>query len=221
MPEGKPSDKALFNAVRDNKLIEVERLLDAGADLRTRDGECSDTPLHVACTWGHHDIARLLIDRGADVGAQNKHGRTPLHHACNYGHPDIVRLLIDRGADIEAMDEDGRTPLQDACYYGRTDIVQLLIDRGADVNVRIEDSTTPLHWACWWGAYSTVEMLIERGADVEARDEAGHTALDCVCSLPEDNPRRERLLSLFQELAPEAYFTKFCESQNRMPGRGM
>ena len=57
------------------------------------------------------EIVRLLVERGADVTAQDKSFSTPLHLASSFGTPEIVRLLIERGADITAEDERRRTPL--------------------------------------------------------------------------------------------------------------
>ena len=68
------------------------------------------------------------------------------------------------------------------------------------------------------GDLAEVERLLDAGADVGARDNCDDTPLDFVCDLPESNPAREEILSLFRDLAPEAYFTKFCESPGRMPG---
>ena len=182
----------LFDAVRRGDLTEVERLLNEGADLNARDERDGrdDTPLHWACIFGRPHIVRLLLDRGADVGARDEYDRTPLHYAGIYSHPD-------------------------------TDVVRLLLDRGADIEARDIDSYTPLHKACEWGTYNTVRLLLDRGADLEARDQFGNTPLDFACDLPESDPTREPLLEIFQELAPEAWFTKFCESPGRMPGRGL
>ena len=158
MPEGKlTKEEKLFDAIRRDDIVEVERLLNEGADVNARDGY-NWSPLHVACYHGRH---------------------------------------------------------------GRTDTATLLLDRGADVNARDETATTPLHTACWWGRTDIARLLIERGADADVRDNGGDTPIDYACDLPESDPRREPLLEIFRDLAPEAYFTKFCESPGRMPGRGM
>ncbi|KAF8416402.1 hypothetical protein EV426DRAFT_569866, partial [Tirmania nivea] len=78
--------------------LEIERLLVelGGTDVPAGTG---NTPLHVASEYGHQEIARLLIDRGADFAAANRFSNTPLHLASANGHQEIARLLIDRGAD--------------------------------------------------------------------------------------------------------------------------
>ena len=71
------------------------------------------------------------------------------------------------------------------------------------------------------GDLAEVERLLDAGADVGARDIDGRTPLDFACDLPESDPTREPLLEIFRDRFPEAWFTKFCESPGRMPGRGM
>ncbi len=44
----------------------------------------------------------MLLTRGADIEAKNRHGDTPLIVAASYGKKEIVCLLLDSGAQIEA-----------------------------------------------------------------------------------------------------------------------
>ena len=57
------------------------------------------TPLHLAAETNSIDIARLLIDSGADIEAKDNDGLTPMHWAAETNSLDVVRLLIDRGAN--------------------------------------------------------------------------------------------------------------------------
>jgi ankyrin repeat protein len=57
----------------------------------------------VAASNGHEAIARLLLDKGAEVNANYKYRMTPLLEAASNGHEAIARLLLDKGAEINAM----------------------------------------------------------------------------------------------------------------------
>jgi len=89
-------------------------------------GELGDTPLHDAAAYGHVDVARLLVERGADVNARSNDGWTPLHVAAYKGYLDVARLLVESGADVDARDGVGRTPLDLARERGHWGVVGLL-----------------------------------------------------------------------------------------------
>eukprot|EP00730_Choanoeca_flexa_P006674 TRINITY_DN12203_c0_g1_i1.p1 TRINITY_DN12203_c0_g1~~TRINITY_DN12203_c0_g1_i1.p1 ORF type:complete len:116 (+),score=7.35 TRINITY_DN12203_c0_g1_i1:113-460(+) len=73
-----------------------------------------DTPLHYACQYGHLAVARVLIDKGADVEAKNRNQWTPLHEACLRGHLSLAEMLIVNGADI--MAENDVRAVMARCY---------------------------------------------------------------------------------------------------------
>lgn len=88
---------------------------DALATLADRDPEAvrSDVVLISAVDFGHHDLVRWLLDRGANVNARAPWGSqgTALHSAAWNGDLDMVRLLVEAGADMEARDaEYNNTP---------------------------------------------------------------------------------------------------------------
>lgn len=60
------------------------------------------TPLHVASRYGHEAVAKLLLERGAALGAVGHVLWTPLHVASYCGHDAVARLLIERGATMDA-----------------------------------------------------------------------------------------------------------------------
>ena len=67
------------------------------------------TPLHIACSYGHVDIARLLIEKaGAAVNITDKEGWTPLHCACAEGQVDIVKMLLKVQGKIEEINGERR-----------------------------------------------------------------------------------------------------------------
>ena len=100
-----------------------------------------------ACENGHVDVARLLLDNGAEVNRAKKDGATPLYIACEKGHVDAARLLLDKGADMNRAKENGVTPLFIACFNNHVDVARLLLEQGADVDRAKEDGATPLYVA--------------------------------------------------------------------------
>jgi ankyrin repeat protein len=61
-----------------------------------------DTVIH-GNWFGHPEVARMLIERGADVSAQDKDGRTPMHLASQAGVLEAFRMLLVHGADASAQ----------------------------------------------------------------------------------------------------------------------
>lgn len=57
------------------------------------------TPLHEACSRGLTDIARVLLQYGANHSETAHSGIRPLHEAVDNGYLEIVRLLLSYGAD--------------------------------------------------------------------------------------------------------------------------
>ncbi|MDQ6728103.1 MAG: ankyrin repeat domain-containing protein, partial [Actinomycetota bacterium] len=91
-------------------------------------------PLHLAAFFGRGDAVRLLLDRGAEVGAvaRNDMEVQALHSAVAGGHRDIVAALLVGGADPNARQQGGITPLMAAEENGDAELVRLLMDHGAE-----------------------------------------------------------------------------------------
>ena len=145
-------------------------------------GTSGDTLLILAARGGHTEIAKRLIDRGADLDVQKTSdgGQTALMLAAWEGHIETVKFLIDRGADFDITDNYGMTALRRAANEGHTEIVKLLIDRGADCDIIDNYGMTALRRAIKEGHTEIVKLLIDRGADFDITDNYGQTALDIV-----------------------------------------
>ena len=150
--------------------VVVGKLIRAGVDVNGQGG-IHDNALQAAIDRGHVATAKLLVEAGADVNAQDElYGHTPLHFAARSGHNATVELLIEAGADVNAQDElYGHTPLHFAARSGHNATIKLLIEAGADVNAQDAlHGHTPLHLAALQGYYSIVKLLIEAGTDIDA-----------------------------------------------------
>ena len=59
--------------------------------------------MHIACVYGHFELAKLLLEAGADIEAKTKNGYMALHLAAQYGHALIITLLLENGAPPDAL----------------------------------------------------------------------------------------------------------------------
>jgi ankyrin repeat protein len=147
----------LHSAASSGHVEVVRELLDAGADLNDPRGfHGNASPLLHALSpasdddaqRGQHQIAKMLIEYGADVNKRSDPGATALHFAiARVASIEIVEMLIAAGADVNLHGFDGQTPLHSAVYARQVEIGKLLLERGADVNARDDQGRTPLFWA--------------------------------------------------------------------------
>lgn len=91
--------------------------------------QLGESPLMLASLHNQLELAKVLIQRGADV---NKPGWTPLHYAASRGHRDMMRLLLENEAYIDSESANATTPLMMAAYYATPLAVKLLLEEGAD-----------------------------------------------------------------------------------------
>jgi RNA polymerase sigma factor (sigma-70 family) len=111
----------------------VAALVKQGADLdKISLHPIEVTPLHAALFGRKPEVAKLLIEAGADVRVARggkelpREGWTPLHYAAGFGFAELVKPLIDRGARTDVRDIEGNTPLDVAEKAGHLLIVDLL-----------------------------------------------------------------------------------------------
>ena len=108
------------------------------------DKEVHPSFLYEAIRFDLVDVAKLLIDAGADVDGNDEH-TLPLH--CSIGcSKDIIKLLIDAGADVDIATWWGLTALHLSVSYGHIDQVELLLNAGADIDIEC-DGKTAEDWA--------------------------------------------------------------------------
>ncbi len=175
---------------------EVWRLLDEEKDtpaeqrlhVRSRD-TAGQTALHKAAWAGNAAIARMLIERGAEVDARDVNGQTPLSLAARWGNGAVGRLLIAQGADIRSRDEHGRTLLHYAAQYDHVELMRWLVEGGLDPNVEANNGDTPLHSAAFMARHAASRFLLERKADPNHKGGLGWTPLFVASGIqPRDGP---------------------------------
>jgi uncharacterized protein len=159
---------AMHFAARQGFTETVMALIDAGVSINQTNPGDQMTPLLIAIVNGHFDLARQMLDRGADPSAPSVNGVTPLFAVLNvYWAP-------------KSLYPGPKTHQQQRTGY--LELMQALLDKGADVNARVkykvwyqaynsdfagvdESGATAFWRAAYASDVEAMQMLVARGAD--------------------------------------------------------
>ena len=170
---------------------EVAILLDAGAQPDLPLNSEGGTPLLSALQLGRFEVARLLIERGADVRVAADGNITALYALASAMPPPamqveqaaLARTLLDRGVAVDAaMGKPRITALMMAAIRGNKPLVQLLLERGADPALADNKGQTALTFALKKGHADVAELLSAAGTSPTA------TASPAACSASPAGP---------------------------------
>lgn len=132
-----------------------------------------------AARRGYMILAKILLEKGAELAAKDGEGLTSLHWAAKRGDHTMAELLVTRQESIKILnsyDTQQRTPLCLAVLGGWARVVSLLLEIGADPNIRLEERRTVLHMAAAIGNGEIVQILIMNQVDPHACDDQGRKA---------------------------------------------
>jgi RNA polymerase sigma-70 factor, ECF subfamily len=184
-----------------------EELENVPADAAVMRGDAVSDAFYLACRNGELDVAKLLLEHGADVDAKGYFGGTGLHWAAHNGHTEVVEWLLERGANPNLHDAKfGARPPGWATQNGHREIARRIVAGGGEVDAceaanyglleplrALLDADpsrvgmhngwgTPLHEAVFFGHEDIVALLLARGADPQATTCRGETAHDLATS---------------------------------------
>ncbi|KAI1361318.1 ankyrin repeat-containing domain protein [Xylaria arbuscula] len=151
----------------------------AGEDLKHKEG-----PLHRACRDSEYEIAKMLIEHGADINRDSVSGHgTPLMAVClpyskHLKDTDkLIHYLLDLGADVNTKSRYVGSPLAAAALACRPEIVRVLLERGAEYDGKDGLRRKPIHFAALNGEKNFKIIEEKVGGDLVELDVLGRTAL--------------------------------------------
>ncbi|KAI0161909.1 ankyrin repeat-containing domain protein [Hypoxylon sp. FL1284] len=123
-----------------------------------------------ACRAGHLQIARRLIDNGADLNASSydSDGSYPLANAVFEGHKEIFDLLLQHGVDVNTSGVSGPA-LQIACFKGHKEMAEALIKHGASLTCGDGRYGGPVQAAVLGDHMDILELVVAAGADINMK----------------------------------------------------
>ena len=153
----------LFTAIEAGNSNVCRELLsvDPGRQLSQTKQPLNDTAMHLAARRKDANLAKVLIEAGAQVDLQNKEGQTVLHLASIMGDDNMVRVLFMARANANLQDNEDRAPIHLAAERGYSTIVEFLVEKfKASIYERTRDGSTLMHIAAVNGHPETVINLI-------------------------------------------------------------
>ena len=218
----------LMQAARAGHCDTVSFLVDHGADVNGRNssrvisvkGSCVDhkdseedehvhtkvkkwqhvSPLYFALEAGQTELAKLLIQRGADTSNSDSEdflqflshknefnfdnlesGETLLTSVVRRKDYDSIPLLLEKGVNVNETNMSGDTALSCILQFATSthamEIAKLLLKFGADINIRNDRFETPLQIACPKNFDKVAELLLEHGCETSVDNISSHSPL--------------------------------------------
>ena len=103
--------ESIHSAVKNGDMASIEVLVDSDREVLNKQDESGKTPLHHAIEMNHTDIARYLIEQGANINLTDNDNESPLHYSASKGNLEIGRLLLEKGSaslnDSSAVKREG------------------------------------------------------------------------------------------------------------------
>lgn len=190
----------IFSAIAQGNARRVRDLMRPGgwlsADPSKIRGKFERTPLHEAALRGGREVARALLEAGAEPNARDWRGRTALHLAVGEGDAGMAEELALAGADLWATDEDDRSPMEEARRCGRAEVAAAML-KGAWEGGRSQKGTklnSQMLRAAVDGQIEVCAALLEFGADPSAKYQDGDAPLHVAAGAAQG-----RLVSLLLE----------------------
>ncbi|KAK7887769.1 hypothetical protein LTR67_009672 [Exophiala xenobiotica] len=172
---------AIVRAAQAGSTVEIESMLDAGAEVEECHQATGRNAMAVAAHCGNDEVVERLLRHGATTSKKDHIGCTPLHLAASRGHVGVMRILLSEYISVEGKGPGEKTPLRLSCDNGHCEAAELLLAHKARVNARDDRNLTSLHAAAKRGDVNIVDLLIRNGAHIEAKDANFMNALHYAC----------------------------------------
>lgn len=160
--------KLFFSAIKKGDNDFIEKAVAHNTHYLSTTNKKNKTPLYYATYYKQYNIARLLLNKGANPNQICGHdSNTPLYLAAKKGHLRIAKLLMRKGAYINKPNKHGISPLHVAAANNQSRIVNFLLQKHASPDqTNDNDGSTPLYIAAQNGALDVVNILLKHGTRI-------------------------------------------------------
>ena len=206
--KNKYGQNALDIAIESNKLQIIRFIMALGKiDLEKTDKD-GRTILQNVVMQGYNDVAKILIDYGADVNHKDNKNRNVIFDALAYGNEEFIDYLLEiNGIELNNIDLDHNSIMNHHEVANNDLLAKKLIEKGADTTIKDKEGNTFLCRSALRGieAYDLLSLALQHGADINSRVFNENTILMEIISSyskisDEEKDRREELFKMAQQV---------------------
>ena len=139
-------EKTVFDIARTGTLEQISSLFKQNPKIVDAVNEAGYSPLILACYRGNTEVAKFLINNGADLNYNTSMG-TPLMAAVVKNNTEIVNLLVNKNVNVEQKDANGTTALIYASMFKNYEIAKMLIKAKANYETKDNRGNSALDYA--------------------------------------------------------------------------
>ncbi|WP_310557261.1 ankyrin repeat domain-containing protein [Flavobacterium sp.] len=150
--------KNIYDIARKGSVAEAKELIVANPKIVLEANKDGFTALVLATYRGNNEVAKLLIESGADINSSSSMG-SPLMAAVVKGNNEIAKILLEKKANPNLADANGMTALIYAVQFQNVEILDLLLKYNANKSHKDKQGKTAFEYAAFSGNEKIINKL--------------------------------------------------------------
>jgi ankyrin repeat protein len=173
---------ALIVACENLSIETIEYLLSLeNIDLEVKSHMLQSNAFITACISNNLKVAKMLLDKKADINTKYIYERNALMYACYTANYDLVTFLLKNGINVNTQDRKGDSALIFAVRYSQLKFIKKLVEYNADINIKNNLYEDALKLACKYNKYDIVKYLIKIGAQIDKSNQLKQNTIIYAC----------------------------------------
>lgn len=155
---GFSQNNSSFDVARKGSLSEMQLLFENDKSVVNAIDEKGSSMLILACYRGNHDVAKFLIENGANLNYVSINGTALM--ACVFKSEfELVDELISKKTNVDLTDGKGMTALMLAVQFTNVEMVKKLVKAGASKEIKCKQNKTAFEYAVFSNNEEIINLL--------------------------------------------------------------
>ena len=151
-------NSTIFDIARKGTVSEMKLLFEKDKNSINAIDDKGSSMLILACYRGNHEVARFLIDNGANLNYVSNNGTALM--ACVFKNEfQLVDELLKKKVNLDLTDFNGITALMLAVQLNNVQMVKRLVDSGANKALKCKQNKTAFEYAVFSNNEAIIHLL--------------------------------------------------------------